>query len=78
MKKAAIWLNIAVGLLWISIGFFDLLAPHLFAINGRVGSTSKTLFDFAGGVTFLCVGLVFYFVFNSDKAKSRDLKQRQT
>jgi hypothetical protein len=78
MKKAAVWLNISVGLLWIGIGFFDLLVPHFFAINGRLGSTSKTLFDFAGGVTFLCVGLVLYFVFYSEKAKSRDLKQRQT
>ena len=73
MKKTAIWLNIAVGLLWICIGVFDLIAPHFFPINGRVGNTNKVLFDFAGGVTFFCVGLVFYFA----QAKSHDLGQRK-
>ena len=78
MKKTATWLNIAVGVLLIGIGFLDLFAPNFFAVNGRVGNTRSSFFDFASGVTFLCVGLVFYFVFNSNKAKSRELKQRSS
>jgi hypothetical protein len=78
MKRTAIWLNIAVGVLLIGMGLFNLLAPHFFAIDGGLGNNSKTFLDFAGGVTFLCVGLVFYFAFHTDKTKAHDLKLPRT
>jgi hypothetical protein len=77
MKKIAIWLNILVGVLWIGIGLTALLGSHFLSFNGRVVSNGTAFFDVAAGVTFLCVGLVFYFVSRSAKVKSRDLR-RQT
>jgi len=47
------WLNAAVGILWIGIALRDLFAPHLFSFSPNVASNSTIVLDVAAGATFL-------------------------
>jgi hypothetical protein len=58
-KKTAIWINVAVGLLWIGIGLRDLFAPGLFSFSPTAASNSTIVLDFAAGAAFLFCA--FYF-----------------
>lgn len=59
MKKTAMWLNVAVGILWIGIGLRDLFAPHLFSFSPSVASNSTIVLDFAVGAAFLLCAFFF-------------------
>ncbi len=69
-KTTAIWINAAVGALWVGIGLRDLIAPNLFRFDGRVATTSTIILDFAVGVIFLFVALSFHL------ARSRNLQNK--
>ena len=59
MKKAAFWLPLVAGVLWIGIGLRDLFAPDLFNFSGHIASKSTMILDFATGAIFLFVALTF-------------------
>ena len=53
MNRAAFWLFIVAGTLWMLAGLRDLFAPGFFSINGRVVTGSSIALDFAIGAVFL-------------------------
>jgi hypothetical protein len=59
-NKTAMWVNVAVGILWIGVGLRDLFAPGLFSFSPNVASNSTIVFDFATGVIFLFVAFSFH------------------
>lgn len=58
-NKTAMWINAAVGILWIGIALRELFAPHLFTFSPSVASNSTIILDFAAGVVFLFVAFCF-------------------
>jgi hypothetical protein len=56
-QKMAVWLNVAVGVVWILIGLRDLFAPHLFRFDGQVAATGTLVLDFVAGAAFLLCAL---------------------
>jgi hypothetical protein len=58
-KKTSMWINVAVGLLWIGIGLRDLFAPGLFSFSPTPASNSTIVLAFAAGAAFLFCA--FYF-----------------
>ena len=49
----AVWLNFAVGMVWIGLGLRDLFAPHLFRFDGQVAVGSTIILEFAAATIFL-------------------------
>ncbi len=58
-NKTAMWLNVAVGILWIGIALRDLFAPGLFSFSPNIASNSTIVFDFAAGAAFLLCAFFF-------------------
>jgi hypothetical protein len=52
-SKAAKWLFIFAGALWVTAGIRDLLAPGFFSISGRNVTVTGIVIDFALGIFFL-------------------------
>jgi hypothetical protein len=51
-KKTSMWINVAVGLLWIGIGLRDLFAPALFSFSPTPASNSTIVLAFVAGAAF--------------------------
>lgn len=58
-KKIALWLNIAIGIIWIGIGLRDMFAPGLFSFSPTIASNSTIVLDFVAGVAFLFCAFCF-------------------
>lgn len=52
-SRAARWLFILAGTLWMTAGIRDLLAPGFFSISGRTVTVTGIVIDFALGIFFL-------------------------
>jgi hypothetical protein len=53
------WLNAAVGILWIGIALRDLFAPGLFTFSPSVASNSTIVLEFAAAAVFLFSAFFF-------------------
>jgi hypothetical protein len=49
----AVWLNFAVGMVWLGLGLRDLFAPRLFRFDGQVVVGSTIMLEFAAAAIFL-------------------------
>lgn len=58
-KKTAMWVNAAVGILWIGIALRDLFAPGLFSFSPTVASNSTIALEFTAGAVFLFCAFFF-------------------
>ena len=58
-NKTAVWINAAVGILWIGIGLRDVFGPGLFSFSPSVANDSTIIPDFTAGVIFLFIAFCF-------------------
>jgi hypothetical protein len=56
----AVWLNLAVGMVWMGVGLRDVFVPRLFRFDGQVAVGSTIIFEFAAAAIFLVSAFCLY------------------